>query len=423
MTDASVRVAPAAVAVSGPTVAGLDLGRMAWLEVDLAALSANLNQVRSLVGPAVRIAAVVKADAYGHGLVPAARSLVAAGADRLCVATLDEALALRASMADVPILVLFAIPARAVETAARAALDVVASDESMTSETLAAWAEARRPGLTVRFQVEVETGLGRGGVVPEAVVPLLRKLSDQSQVEVTGLWSHLARAEDERTSSEQDRRLVDAATRVVEAGMAVPPLHMAGTGGLFAASCAHHDMVRPGLALYGELPEELKIAPGASATASALRPALTLKARPVRVISVPSGTAIGYGGRWVAGRTSRIATLPVGYGDGFARGSQPGGSALVRGTRVPLVGTVAMDAVAADVTDVPAVGLDDEFVLLGAQGTERITATELAQRRNTISWEVLSSMAERLPRVYHAGPRVLSVRTMAGESLAGPERR
>lgn len=421
MTDSSAPATPVTLAGVLP-VDALALGRSAWLEVDQDALRGNLSRVRSMVGPDVRIAAVVKADAYGHGLVPAARNFVAAGADRLCVATLDEALALRRSIDDVPILVLFAIPAQEVEIAARADLDLVASDESVTRATLSAWAHARRPGLVLRLHLEVETGLCRGGVMPEAVVRLMRTLLAQPQVEVAGLWSHLARAEDERASMQQDRRLVDVGSAVAEAGMPVPPLHLAGTGGLFAASCAHHAMVRPGLALYGELPDGLDVAPTAMAAASALRPALTLKARPVRVTSVPGGTPVGYGGRWVSGRPSRIATLPLGYGDGFARSSQPGGTALVRGARVPLVGTVAMDAVGADVTDMPDVGVDDEFVLLGAQGGERITATELAQRRTTISWEVLSSMAHRLPRVYHSGSRVISVRTMAGESLVGQER-
>ena len=144
---------------------------------------------------------------------------------------------------------------------------------------------------------------------------------------------------------------------------------------------------------------------------------MTLKARALRILDVAPGTAVGYGGRWRAERPSRIATLPVGYGDGWIRGYQPGASALVEGRRVPLAGTVAMDALAVDVTDVPSAGMESEFVLLGSHGEERISAEELARRRNTISWEVLVGMAHRLPRVYHSGREVRGIRTMVGEAL------
>jgi alanine racemase len=144
---------------------------------------------------------------------------------------------------------------------------------------------------------------------------------------------------------------------------------------------------------------------------------MTLKARPVRFTTITAGTPVGYGGRWIAERESSIVTLPIGYGDGWARGTSPGSSALVRGRRVPLVGTVAMDAVIADITDVPGVDADDEFVLLGAQGDDRIRAQEVAHRRTTIAWEVVTDMAERLPRVYHAGPDVVALRTAGVQTV------
>jgi alanine racemase len=194
-------------------------------------------------------------------------------------------------------------------------------------------------------------------------------------------------------------------------------MHMAASGGLFAGTSRHQGMVRAGLCLYGELAQDLPVSAAAAPAASLLRPAMTLKARALRILDVAPGTAVGYGGRWRAERPSRIATLPVGYGDGWIRGYQPGASALVEGRRVPLAGTVAMDALAADVTDVPNAGMDSEFVLLGSQGEERISAEELARRRNTISWEVLVGMAHRLPRVYHSGREVRGIRTMVGEAL------
>ena len=160
-------------------------------------------------------------------------------------------------------------------------------------------------------------------------------------------------------------------------------------------------MVRPGLAVYGVLDEDLPLTDEGAAAAARLRPAMSLKARPVAFSDVPVGDRVGYGGRWQAQRPSRVAILPIGYADGYLRGTQPGARALVRGVPVPLVGVISMDAVAVDVTDVPGVDLGEEFVLLGRQGPEAITAGDLARARNTIAWEVLSSMAGRLDRVYY----------------------
>ena len=398
------------------------LPRRAWLEIDTDALAGNLQAVRTLVGPQVQIAAVVKADGYGHGIEVAARSFVAGGADRLCVASIDEAIRLRAAGIEQPLLVLFAIPSTEVVAAADAGIALVASDARSCRELVAAWSERRggaRPGTELELHVEVETGLGRAGLdardVPETVAALRRTPG----VRLGGLWSHLASPDDPVASARQEERLQGAIEGLRSAGEAVPPVHLSATGGLFAGTHTQEAMVRPGLCLYGELPDDLAIAEGARAAADALRPAMTLKARPIRVNTIASGTSVGYGGRWTAQRPSRIATLPVGYGDGWTRTYQPGSEALVRGRRVPLVGSVAMDAVAADVTDVPGVDLDDEFVLLGAQDGERITAMELARRRTTIAWEVVTAMAARLPRVYHAGSGVTGVRTLGGEILVG----
>jgi alanine racemase len=186
-----------------------------------------------------------------------------------------------------------------------------------------------------------------------------------------------------------------------EAGIPVPPRHIAASGGIFTHDEPSLDLVRPGLAVYGLLDAGLPIAPDAVEAAAALRPAMSLKARAIAFSDVPIGGTVGYGGTWRAERESRIAVLPVGYGDGYLRGAQPRSSVLVRGRRVPLVGPVSMDAVTADVTDVPGLDHGDEFVLLGRQGPEVISAGDLARLRNTIAWEVLTSMAQRLDRVYH----------------------
>lgn len=393
------------------------LPRLAWLEIDTDALAHNLRTVRGLVGPATRVAAVVKSDGYGHGLEIAARTFAAAGADLLCVATLDEALRLRRAGVDAPILVLYPVPRGSAPAAAEAELQVVVTDAA----DAAALTEAQLPvGRILRVHLEVETGLQRGGLPPESVAAVASKLFLAPGIELAGLWSHLASSHDPEFSAGQRRRLEDAAGFLSAAGLDLPTLHLDATGGLFYGTGASLELVRPGLGLYGELPavpDGSAFSERGAAAAAQLRPAMTLKARALRIAEVLAGRPVGYGGSWIAARPSRIATLPVGYGDGYVRTYQPGAEALVRGRRVPVVGSIAMDAVEADVTDIDGVDATDEFVLLGAQGGDRITATELARRRNTIAWEVLAGMAWRLTRVYDASAGPSGVRTLAGETL------
>jgi alanine racemase len=393
------------------------LPRGAWLEIDLDALESNLATIRVLAGRGTRVAPVLKADAYGHGLEACARALQRAGAGMLCVATLDEALLVRRAGVRVPLLVLFPIPPDAVREAAEARLELVVTDADGAGELLAAWALAGTGGTRLRIHLEIETGLERGGLPADAAADTARSIADAPGVELAGVWSHLASPANASFSSAQENRLRLAVQAIEATGLPTPPVHLSATGGLFAGSGAPHDLVRPGLALYGELPDDLPLSGAASAAAAALRPVMRLVARPLRVAQVDPGTPVGYGGRWTATQPSLIATIPIGYGDGYARTTQPGAEALVRGRRVPVVGSIAMDALAIDVTAVPGVSAADEVVLLGHQGDERITASELALRRTTIAWEVLAGMAYRIPRVYHRASGPTGVRTLAGEFL------
>ena len=232
-------------------------------------------------------------------------------------------------------------------------------------------------------------------------------------------WTHLQAAEDADRTAEQMARF-EAATEV---GHRLPR-HVAASGGILTGGVAALDGVRPGLAVYGLVPDEL-LGPGATATHEAvrLRPAMSLRARPVRVRDLPAGWGVGYGPSFVTARPSRIATLPLGYGDGWPRALSNRAWALVRGGRAPIVGNVAMDAVMVDVTDVPGspVSVHDEFVLLGRQGSAEIPAAELAAARRTNSWEVVTAMAARLPRVYHARSGPQGIRTLVSDM--GPRTR
>ena len=365
---------------------------------------------------------VVKADAYGHGAIPVARALEAAGADGFCVAALDEALALRRAGLARPILVLYPVPPALGASAAVERISVTAGDRALLAGLLAGL--AARGGMPLAIQLEVETGLGRGGFAGAELLDAARAIDAAGGALLAGLWTHLQAPEDRARTAAQLERFERASAEIEAAGIRLPPRHLAASAGLLLDGVASLDGARPGLAVYGLVPDEL-LGPAASSptrpATEGLRPVLELHARPVRVTEVPAGWGIGYGPSFTTTRASRIATLPLGYGDGWPRSLSNRAVALVRGRPVPLVGNVAMDAVMADVTDVPgpAVTVADEFVLLGRQGNERISAADLAVARGTNSWEVVTSLSARLPRVYHAASVPRETRTLVGDEVGG----
>ena len=354
---------------------------------------------------------VVKADAYGHGALPVTRALESAGADGFCVAAYDEAAALRDGGIRRPILVLYPIPAPWAADAARRRIAVTAGGFELLDALLAV--AAGRSRIALRVQLEVETGLGRGGFAPDELLVAVRQIQATPGARLDGLWTHLQAPEDAIGTAAQVSRFEAASASLRAAGVRLPPRHVAASGAIVRDVGAAYDAVRPGLSIYGLLPDELHgtLVPS---VADAFLPVMSLHARPVRVADLPAGWGISYGPTFRTAHPSRIATLPLGYGDGWSRALSNGAEAIVRGLRVPLVGNVAMDAVMADVTDVPGppVTVDDEFVLLGRQRGAEITAAEVARRRTTNSWEVVTSMARRLPRVYHARSGPEGIRTL-----------
>jgi alanine racemase len=359
----------------------------------------------------------VKADAYGHGMVPVAATLVEAGADGLCVATLDEALALRDAGIAGRITVLYPVPPSLAGVAADRGVAVSAGDPDLLSALLAAVAGTSGPGGLARadlaIELEIETGLGRGGVAPGAAADAGRTIAAAPGARLAGVWTHMQAVEDAPRTAAQVARFEAAVDAIMAAGIDVPRRHVAASAGLLADGVPVYDAVRPGLMMYGIPPDELS-ADDLRPEAARLRPVMSLLARPVRVADLPAGHGISYGPSFETGRPSRIVTLPLGYGDGWPRSLSNRAVALVRGARAPLVGNVAMDALMVDVTDVPGppVGVDDEFVLMGVQGPSSISAGDLARARTTNSWEVVTAASRRLPRVYDAPAGAVAVRTL-----------
>jgi alanine racemase len=289
--------------------------------------------------------------------------------------------------------------------------------ERMVAAAAAAWRGERgpRPRRALRVHLDVETGLGRAGLDPHRLLAVADRLRASPGVRFAGVWSHLQQADDLPRTDLQAERFAAALLGLAETRGRVPMRHIAASAGMLGRVVPAYDAVRIGLATYGIVPDDVVTAAAAVAPAAAIRPILALHARPVRVADLPSGTGIGYGPSFTTNRQSRIATLPLGYGDGYPRALSNRAQALVRGGRVPLVGNVAMDALMVDVTDVPGppVDIDDEFVLIGSQGAETIPIEELARLRTTNTWETVTAISRRLPRVYHAAAVPVGIRTIA----------
>jgi alanine racemase len=364
----------------------------AWVEVDHAALASNLGVLRRLAGEERRVIAVVKANAYGHGAIEVSRTLLRHGAEHLAVATLGEGLALREAGIEAPILVLWGLGAPEAGPALAADLEPVVYDEAgidLLERTAASL------GRRASVQLKIDSGLGRQGSDPTLAVDLALRISRSRHLRLAGTFSHLAvPGEDEAYTDVQLLRLAQALDAMRSAGADPGLVHMAATGGVLSGAGSFGDAIRPGLGLYGMVPAWL------GDREVGLRPVLSLKALPLRIFDLPAGDAIGYGLRFRTERATRIATLGIGYGDGWPRAHANNGWVLVRGERRPIVGAVSMDGITVDLGDLDDVTYADEFVLIGGQMRARIDADEVAAQRRTINYEVTTTLRDRLPRVH-----------------------
>jgi alanine racemase len=360
-------------------------------EVDLAALRKNVDLVAATVGPRVGILAVVKADAYGHGAVACARAL-----ERkvwgFAVSLVEEGVELRRGGIEAPIVVLGSFFGFGHRDLVAYRLTPVVSGEADVDK-LARAAEELSAGR-VGLHLKVDTGMARLGVRPERLDAMLAKLRAVAGVELTGLCSHLASADvdDPVPSEEQLQRFDEARRRVAAAGFSDPLLHVANSAATLRFGDARFDLVRPGLALYGYSPSPAAAYPG-------LLPVMSLKSRIVALREVEPGDPVSYGGLWHAPARARIATIPIGYADGYTRRMTGKAEVLVSGRRCRVVGAITMDMCMVDVTGLDA-ELGDEVVLLGAQRSERIGADEMAGWAGTITWEMFCGISKRVPRIY-----------------------
>jgi len=368
--------------------------RPVWAEIDLDALANNVREIRRLTSARAQVMAIVKANAYGHGAVEVSRVALGSGAGWLGVAMLQEALELRQQGIGAPILILGYTPDEDVE-------DVVANQISQTVFTreaaLALAAAAHKLGLKARVHVKIETGMGRIGFPPTAeTVDLIAHLSRLSDLEVEGIYTHFATSDADQDYTEQQfMKLQQVIKRLAAEGVFIRWQHCANSPSVIDLPYTHLDLVRPGIILYGLYPSA-----AVRHNLISLRPVLSLKARVSFVKDVAAGSSIGYGRTYRAESKTRIATIPIGYADGYARLLSNKADVLIRGRRAPVAGRVCMDQVMVDVGRIPGVETGDEAVLIGCQGSEEITADEMAAHIGTISYEVFTRISERVPRLY-----------------------
>ncbi|BAZ41628.1 alanine racemase [Calothrix sp. NIES-4101] len=367
----------------------------AWVEIDLAALSHNVKQLRQLLSTRTQLMAVVKADAYGHGAVTVAKTVLESGASWLGVATVPEGIQLREAGVTAPILILGATQTREqIHAIAHWQLQPTLCSPKQAlvfSNTL----EAMNFDVALPVHIKLDTGMSRLGTDWRQAGEFVQLVERLPHLRIASIYSHLATADspDQTVMNLQHRHFEEAIQQVKILGIEAPCLHFANTAGTLTNPALHYDMVRVGLAVYGYYPaEHLRHSIN-------LKPVMQVKARVTQVKKIAAGTGVSYGYRYVAPNNIRLAVVGIGYADGIPRQLSNKMQVLIRGKRIPQIGTITMDQIMLDVSNIPDIQEGEVVTLLGIDQSERITADDWANELGTIPWEILCSFKHRLPRV------------------------
>ncbi len=369
------------------------LTRPVWAEVNLDNIKFNINQVKNNMPEGTLIMAVVKADAYGHGVLQVAQAAVEAGSDRLAVALPEEGRQLRNADFNLPIQILGEVLPEQVSILVD--WDLIPTVSKI--ETVKKLNElAGENGLVKKVHVKVDTGMGRIGVFPDNAVQFIKKVKTFDNIEVEGLMTHFAKAdEDDKEYTynqwEKFQRVID---KLEEENIEIPIKQAANSATIIDLPYMALNMVRPGIMMYGlrpshEVDQDFK-----------LKPALSWKTKIVYLKEVPPGTGISYGATYITDKRAKIATIPMGYADGYSRLLTNKGEVLVKGQRAPIRGRVCMDQFMVDVSHIDNVKVGDEVVLIGTQGDKEVSATEMADIIGTINYEITCDITKRVPRIY-----------------------
>ncbi len=372
---------------------GCDLGlgsrQRAWVEIDLSAIKHNIKQLKTLLAPQTALMAVVKADAYGHGAATVARTVIDAGADWLGVATIPEGIELRSRGITAPILILGA-------TYTVEQIEAVAHWQ--LQPTLCSLEAARLYSQTLKdnlpVHIKIDTGMSRLGISWQQAVEFVQVVHNLPNLQIASIYSHLATAEslDRSVMNKQQQRFEKVISQLADV-MPLPGLHLANSAATLTDAGLHYDLVRVGLAVYGLYP-----APHLETTVN-LKPVLQVKARVTQVKTIEPQTGVSYGYKFISDRATLIAVVGIGYADGVPRNLSNQMMVIIRGKKIPQIGSITMDQLMLDVSAIPDLRAGEIVTLLGIDGAEQISADDWAKQLNTISWEILCSFKHRLPRI------------------------
>jgi alanine racemase len=370
--------------------------RSAWVEINLTHLDFNIKNILHKVGASVEVMGIIKADGYGHGAIPVAEVLRQNGVKSFGVATIHEAIALRDSGITETIVLLGLTPSEYADTLIQYDLTPVV----MSLENAKAFSDAAQNiGKTVEGYVAIDTGMGRIGYLADdfSAVEDIKKITTLTNFRMKGVFSHFATADaaDKSFAHLQESKYQAFIHALDAAGIKVPAMTFANSAAIMELPTTHFDMVRPGIILYGCYPSS-----EVEQSALEIKPVMSVKANIVRLVRVPVGFSVGYGRKFIAERESMIATLSLGYADGYPRPYSSVGWVLVGGKVAPLAGNICMDQCMVDVTDVPGVKEGDEVVLMGIDGIHTILADDIASATGTINYEIVCAFGQRLPKVY-----------------------
>ncbi len=363
--------------------------RPTWAEINLSNLNHNFNQLKRVLTPMTLVLVTVKADAYGHGLIPIAKKLEDAGVDFFGVASIDEGIKLRQAGINLPILILGLILKTDISPLFKYKLTPTICDEELG---LALNKEAKTRKSPINVHIKVDTGMGRIGILHSDAAGLVRNIHKFGFIKIEGIFTHFPLADTDKDFTLRQIRLFDnLVSGLKKGGIHIPLVHAANSIASIDYKEGHFNMVRPGLAVYGLYPKKgLRIN---------LKPLLALKTKVMFLKKVPKGYGISYGHDYVTKKATQVITLPIGYGDGYPRNLSNQGPVLIRGKRFKICGRICMDQIMVDVGNL-AVKIGDEAVLIGSQGKNKITAEELALLSGTIPYEIVCGLGSRIPRVY-----------------------
>ncbi len=375
-----------------------------WAEVDLDAIAHNIKEIRKITNPSAQLMAVVKADAYGHGFLEVTKTLLENGADRLAVATLREGEQLRSRGVQVPILVLGALMEEDIEDYIN--FNITPNVFSYETAHAISYIAEKKEKVT-KIHIKLDTGMSRIGFLTgennEKVVEEIIKISKLPYIEIEGIFSHFSTSDeyDDSYTRLQFKRFMDVINMLEEREIHIPIKHICNSAAIMMYPEMHMDMVRPGVILYGMYPSD-----EVDKSKLDLKPAMTLKAKVTLVKEVEPGRGVSYGKEYITDRVTKIATVPIGYADGYLRRLAKEGKMIVHGQQVPIIGRICMDQCMIDVTNVHNIERGDEVILFSDKG---ITVDDLARWLDTINYEVTCVIGKRIPRIYKKNGKAVKV--------------